>query len=362
MNKYPFAQANQVNAIDVVHWLGIPKARSKNKYACPFCGGSDPLHAYPDNGQKQGRGFKCFSCDVVKTNIDMVMEIHSVDAKEACLRIARQFGISHTATSTPYVALPRRDRQTPRHRPPKQLQPKPMRTRAEIMDAMWSQTHLTEQGRLYLQSRGIEPDCADYAMITSVDTVEQWRHITNQFTLDELKVAGWVNDEDEHLVQGAPFLMLPFFDGDQVIGFRVAPFGRYRQWAPSKYMSPRGERFNVPFLSWAAIDASRHNRMLYVVEGELDAVCLLQLGYSAIATCGSKTFNPDWLDQYDGIEGLKVFTDGDKAGQSWLDSIYDGVVLRKGVDWASKHFHEVNCPSGQDVNDLLKSNRLASLC
>lgn len=361
MNKYPFHEVNQINTAEVVQRLNVSKARIKNKFACPACGGSDPLHVYADNGANSGRGAFCFSCEEPFTNVDLAMIMLDMSNTDACMYLAEMFGIEHHGKEVPRIRLKPRAPQ----RPTQPTAPKPADelTRTEILQHIYAQTDLTNEGARYLSGRGIDPGCAQWAHVTSIDTKSQWQTLLAPLGFGRVVCAGLGGLDRQTrrkwlLVNDAPFLLLPFWRGEELEGFRIAPFGQYRARAKSKYISPLGPRYSEPFLSWAATDANKIGAPLYIVEGELNALSLLMLGHRAIATTGTWGFQPHWIKGWLNVSRIVVISDGDKPGQAWAQRIEDAIVLHMGLIWARDHLDVLVCPDGEDVNDLLQQGNL----
>lgn len=99
-----------------------------------------------------------------------------------------------------------------------------------------------------------------------------------------------------------------------------------------------------------------HNEItspVFVVEGELDALCLQSYGISAVSsTAGSGTFEKEWADYFKNKETIILY-DRDKAG-------YRGATTVQSI---IEHAHILTLPKfdGKDITDFLKEHTLKDL-
>lgn len=94
----------------------------------------------------------------------------------------------------------------------------------------------------------------------------------------------------------------------------VTVFNKYRRapWITegSKYNYDRGAEAML-----FGLDALRNARNVVLTEGELDALALRTLGYTALSTTGgAQSFRPEWIEKYLKGKSVTILYDADKAG------------------------------------------------
>lgn len=112
-----------------------------------------------------------------------------------------------------------------------------------------------------------------------------------------------------------------------------------------KYLYEQGtvpHLFNAPALLQADLAV--------VVEGELDAISVDQLGLTAVAYPGTSTWksNPCWRWCFDSLTEVVVVADGDDQGRQSAARVADS--LRAAV---SADVRVVNLPDGEDSNSYI---------
>ena len=92
----------------------------------------------------------------------------------------------------------------------------------------------------------------------------------------------------------------------------------------------------------------KHPDELYITEGELDALTLIDQGINNVVgvTTGAGSFDPSWIDQLQAVKKIYLCYDPDEPGQ-------------KGAREAARRLGYERClnvvlPDGQDVNDLFR--------
>lgn len=115
-----------------------------------------------------------------------------------------------------------------------------------------------------------------------------------------------------------------------------------------KYMYEAGtviHLFNAPAL--------RSTQLAVVVEGELDAVAVSQLGLTAVAYPGTAMWkaNPHWRWCFDSLSEVVVVADGDDQGRKAAAGVADS--LRNAVQ---ADIRVVQLPDGSDSNSYITDN------
>lgn len=248
-----------------------PKA-GRNMYICPFCGsgtGKDKTGALGvfDNGQK----WKCQACHRGGDTVDLIAQYESISTAEAKQKAAELFGNQQTTTLKPTNNRTRTD---------KQPASKPLYTPEQIKSFSEQIQQQGNKGLEYLQRRGFSP-----AIIKA------------------------------HLIG---------FDGQNIVIPYIGTNSYFLRGAlnGSTYKGKRGQSglYNEIALHGSA--------PVFIVEGELDALAIIQAGGQACAL--GSTANANKL-----LEAVKkekpraaelvICLDNDEAGQTATQTIINGL-------------------------------------
>lgn len=363
-----FDDVNALDAALVAESYQLQRARERHKTACVSCSSSDGLHVYQDVGAKTGRGFYCHSCGISHTNIDLVMALESVSAIDAAIDLASRFGIP---MDDDYKAAQKPARSIKTHKP---IQA-PTQDPQDAYTRIWGALTLGDEAAAYIRRRGVDPECAYWMGVRSVETRGELAAIYASTTHEEQLRHGLTRISDgraQRVVWDVPFLVMPYLewcqqhDGEhgpeRITLLRFAPFGAYREAHPRlKYLSPYDHRPEEPYCAWQVESAHMADGMLGITEGEINALSLHMMGLPAIATAGAQGWRSSWAPRLLGLRRVLLFADGDKAGQEWAQRITDDLAALVGYYEAQQLCVHVRLPHKQDINDLLQSGALRQL-
>lgn len=136
-------------------------------------------------------------------------------------------------------------------------------------------------------------------------------------------------------------LTMPYYNG---LGGFVMTRLRFPDGHKPKYQGPSGMKsilYGVEYVE---------DPVVYVTEGELDAIVLRQLGKSAVGIPGANTFQPEWRFLFRDCEQVCMVFDGDDAGTKGARKI------AKTIQEVGPLVRIVEMPAGEDVNSLYLSN------
>jgi 5S rRNA maturation endonuclease (ribonuclease M5) len=361
-----FNECNDIDSHLIVERFDINRARERNKVSCVHCSSSDAMHVFRGSASKRP-GFKCYSCDQSMSNIDAVMMLMGTDKSlDAALEIAARFGIP-TDTEPgmrPIYSPPRRD-------PSPQPIPAPTPTPRASYTSIWRVLELGQEAVNYLHfDRAIHYECAFDMGVRSIESREALHAWLDSIDRADQIALGLLRVEEDGrertIIWDAPVLVLPYFDYSRgqddpgrVVGLRFAPFGEYRARYPKlKYLSPFERRPDVPYAAWQIAHAIDAQQPLWIVEGELNALSLQQIGLPAIATAGASAWQTKWLEPMLELRGVILACDGDEAGERWADRVTDDVCSYRGHYAGMRWAHVKSLPPKQDVNDLAQRGEL----
>jgi ribosomal protein S27AE len=148
------------------------------------------------------------------------------------------------------------------------------------------------------------------------------------------------------------FLVMPYFDmkGALVdVRFRRIDGGGHPKM---KSLTGRGAA-PVPYLSWLSYPFAKETGILFVVEGEMDALALCHVGIPAIAVPGASAWKPAWCEDWIDFEHVVCWADHDKAGAELKTKIDASVMAELGLSWRTQHLHVVTHSSSKDANEVL---------
>lgn len=140
-------------------------------------------------------------------------------------------------------------------------------------------------------------------------------------------------------------IVIPIFnkDGDFL-------FNKYRRNPTSdygpKYKYDKGaERV---LYNEATLTNADKNTAIFIVEGELDAIALENIGMKAVTTTGGAgTFEEEWIEKFEGFENLIICMDNDPAG------VQGAIKIQSLLPHARMLVLPLN--KGKDVTDFLKA-------
>lgn len=348
-------------AQDVANALGLPKGKERHKWACPACGSSDALNVY----REPGRGSHCFSCGQSHDPIDLVRETLGLDFRPAVEWLAGSLGFAHLLSDEIDEAELRKHQveiareQERRRREREEREELARRVGRDVYDRIWPLMMLGPAGTKYLEQRAIPAEVAHHVGIRSVESMAEWRELLEPFTDEELDLAGLTLESGGLFPWEAPFLVIPYWfekGGIDIIRFRsLNPETRWR------YLSPRGHKPTVPYLSHAAFSLSNTHDVLFVCEGELNALSVVVAGAPAIGSCGRAFWNAEWSRDFRWFQRVIVLRDPGVPGQEFAALVRERTEEALGRDWVHQRLRQRFSNEGKDANDLLISGQLGGM-
>jgi DNA primase len=257
----------------------------------------------------------CFSCGLHLDCFGLVMKALGCSFKEALEYLAHRLGLAlpWTPTTTrralPPVAkvtsspFPSNDETAPAISPER---------RAEILTSFCqaallreSATSKSHPGLDYLERRGISPATAracGLGYVTDYRKATDWLH--ERFPLDELKASGLFSARGT-LRTYRHRLLLPYWLDGQVLGLQARNIegGQPKELT----LGPVAIPFNADALLGEPGD-------IYITEGAIDCLSLVEQGLAAVAIPGAGNFRPAWVGLFEGWQVVLAF-DADEPGR-----------------------------------------------
>ncbi len=140
---------------------------------------------------------------------------------------------------------------------------------------------------------------------------------------------------------GGRWLTIPHYEKDKLINIKS------RSLPPTEKTFRRVKGCRSILFNGDVVE--EHPDEIYITEGELDALTLIDQGIKNVVgvTTGAGSFDPSWIDQLQAVKKIYLCYDQDEPGQ-------------KGAREAARRLGYERClnvalPDGQDVNDLFRA-------
>lgn len=271
--------------------------------------------------------FRCYVCPQVGGSvIDLVMQVLNVPFHEAL-----EYLCGRGETKGP-------ERKRAPHGPVIGAEEK-----SEILRALLSEAPLEKEGVRYLAGRGIDINLAKkmgVGFLRPEDYRNLFWRMSRRFGHSRLKAAGLTRFY-LFAKEGLSFLLFPYrLEGrvHAIKGRCLLTKAEAKERGVSRFvMTERAQIFyNQEIL--------KTNRTVYLCEGEIDTLTLLQAGYPAVGIPGTGSFKESWFDLLMG-KRVVLCLDSDPAGceaSAYLAEEFN----KRGI----AHL-KLDLPSGKDVNE-----------
>lgn len=183
-------------------------------------------------------------------------------------------------------------------------------------------------------------------------TNHPWRGLSVEF-LTSLDARFWQHDYEGHIT---PRILLPYYQHGALVGYTgrrldQIKFMKYcnAEWTPAKKL----------FYPYDYV-ASTSPRTIVLVEGQIDALNLIQYGIPALCIMGTNNWSDAKRSKLQELDIDRVFIcmDGDSAGRLAATQLLQGterhgslIQDKKGIRYF-QHVENINLPDGTDPGDL----------
>jgi DNA primase len=307
-------------------------------WLCPFHEDREPSLGIT------ARGFKCFACGATGDAFTLTQRLRGQSFREALEWLAQRAG----------VLLPARHQRPQAFRPPSPEPPRPppedgllagvsFERRVEVLTQFCRAAWLREP-HPYLERRGISFETAARAGVAVLtkpyDVVS--RRLKGLFPVPDLQAVGLFNDKGNCRLFRHRLLWPYWLDG-QVFALQA----RNTDWR-DKSDGPKELDLTQVLLPYNADALTDAQECVYVAEGVIDCLSLLEADLQAVGIPGAAAFRPDWVEWFDQAREVVLALDADDAG-------------RRGAAAIAAHFRAagravrvLQLPPGvKDINELL---------
>lgn len=325
--------------VDIAQHLGL-NIRGRNAHC---------FNHSPDNNPSLGfnlikNRFKCYFCpDTQGSVIDLVMQVRNIQFKEAVLELTAYAG----GSAEPYP--PR-----PAHKKKKQTQTISNGYKSTIYKNILKVAPLEPEGIRYLLNRGIPIETAKkmgIGFLRPETYRDMYPTLCRLYGKETLRRIG-LNNFFKFSNLGLSFLLFPYETKGQC---RLIKARCLLSKDEAKAMDTVRFLATQPadiFYNQDIIETSAH---IYLCEGEIDTLSLIQRGYPAIGIPGVSGFRGEWLSLLIG-KHLILCLDNDAAGSEATNWFYE--ILNQDQITHSKF----DLPIGMDVNSFFNSEKNKEVC
>jgi len=270
--------------------------------------------------------FKCFTCGVSGSVIDLYMGVRGVELKEAIKDLAEMAGVGKETTPTRKVVQPEKAVKS---------------AVGGIFEALAGYCNgVSEEALTYLKgdSRGLEPDTIKKFRLFSIkDYAKTAEYLKKRYKTEELKATGLLNEKG-NLVFYQHKLLVPFYQNEKIVFIQA----RRLDSGHPKYINAS---LPVPLFNTDTLKKLKTGDTVYICEGVFDAIVLEQNGFNAVAVLGVESFKLEWVGMFKGLD-VVLCLDNDEAGIEATGKLAEAFYL------AGIQVHKKVLPQGvKDVTD-----------
>jgi DNA primase len=332
---------------DLAHRLGIEQKGAG--WLCPFHDDHNPSFGLRNDH------YCCFACGAKGDCFDLVMRLTGCSFMEAVKFLCDAVGLEF-----PFDSPRRRRAQAPPARPPEQAlkkaparsaEPTPGGERASEVLTWFARSVAIGPGApdshpalQYLRRRGISPTTARGAGLGHVGDYRRVHGaLRDRFPLQELQDAGLFNAAG-NLRLYRHRLVMPFAFNGRVYGLQA----RNVDWRGKDRDGPKELLLGSPRVPFGCDVLADGVGRVFLTEGVIDCLSLLELGLPAVGVPGAMGFRPGWVPLFGDVPEVVVAFDNDGAGRRGTRKVVDAFAAA-----GRRDVRVVAWPEGvKDVNDF----------
>ncbi|TDB65146.1 CHC2 zinc finger domain-containing protein [Arundinibacter roseus] len=336
-------ETRKVDIVQVVQDLGLD-IHEHRKILCPFHEEKTPsLYLYPGTNT-----YYCFGCGKHGDVIHFYAGFASIEYKTAMHELAHLYvqGYIRKGNTPPPRAGKRPEIAADNLPDTKEYVYQSIHS--EIYESFKTycetqpDTETSQQGLAYLHQRGFsEPTLRSFGIFVIKDYHSANYFLRSQYALADLRECGLYNEKD-NLVFYRHCLIIPYYKQNRIVFLQGRIIGSPVDKTP-RYQFLSG--VPIPLFNSDMLARIRTGKVVYVTEGALDCMTLVQQGLPAVSLGSVTMFKKEWAKLFQRFEVCFWF-DNDKAGQQAAKS-YQMLFEEAGIS-----SHERKVKDGfKDVND-----------
>lgn len=178
---------------------------------------------------------------------------------------------------------------------------------------------MTPQGRVQSDRKKDQIKEVDFDQMTTAAELYHSKIFVRAEALQYIKSRGF---NEESLARfkigcmkqnGKLWLTIPHFEKGKAVNIKYRTIAGDKKWRQEE--GSKKVLFNA--------DCIANHEEVILVEGELKAVALMQVGFDNVIslTGGVQNFKPEWVDQLDGLKKIYMCLDSDDAGQKGAEEL-----------------------------------------
>ncbi|HOW16997.1 MAG TPA: toprim domain-containing protein [bacterium] len=254
--------------------------------------------------------YKCFTCGVSGSVVDLYMGVKGVDLKTAVKELSDITGLSKPIITKSV-----------------EKNAKPLEALAEYCKGVDSETLKYLTG----DRRGLtEETIARFKLFSIRDYTKTAEHLKKIYSKEELESIGLINDKG-NLTFYKHKLVIPFYKNGELVFIQ----GRRIDDGKPKYINCS---LPVVLFNRDKLFKLRKGATVYICEGVFDAMILEQYGLNAVAILGVQGFKPEWVKMFKELNTV-LCLDNDKAGEDETKELVS-IFLSNGVTVKTKELPE----------------------
>jgi hypothetical protein len=381
-DEHVLERARSLSCVDLIREYGLaPRgARSRFNICCPH-----PAHDDSDPSCSIRPGsWKCFGCGERGDVLDLIGVLDGLERFEDKIRRALELqGLDYEAEREAFLEEARGQVDGDKGAPGYQVRPgqsthdglapasspRPAGARrrdgdAAILEFVLGALELSGEAADYLEGRGLSGALARAHGLVSV-SYARWSEVVasavERFGEAALEHAGLLGSSGRAHPYVEQMLVIPYLGPSGPVGIRIRRLSKDTTYRGARYLGRRHghNAVELPYLGQddgAPAGLVPHRGLLWVVEGELDALSLRALGRASLGVPGAQAFRGQWVRGWGGLTGVVLVLDSDRAGVHAADDLAATITAEcvrvHGQSWVDAHLHMRSTAGAKDPNEL----------
>lgn len=333
---YDIDQLNSIPILEVADALGIER-QGRKLIRCFIHDDRSPSFSFDSSSNM----WHCFGCGAGGDVIKLVERYREVGFTEACQWLTHSFQRKNTSGG--------------RYRPKvmKPLQKAEISIDSDLYREIVEMLTLSEKARYYLtDDRAIHADILNENLVKSIEDIDVfYKHLQYQYSPERLISAGFMHQNEQQELRQTWYssgIVFPYINsGGNIVNLQMRPYDSNR--SKSKYIFLKG----IPTCMYneRILKTLSNNAALYLCEGVMDTLSLLQAKKNCVGIPGVGAFKDEWVDEI-GRFSIYILFDNDEPGQKGAGTLC-ARLKNSGVSTYLCHVQK----KWKDVNDMLIAER-----